>query len=170
MRPAVSVAREPESDRGDNATSALDQVMRQQAERDAWNAVVPAPKRDPAPIVMAVTLLLCGYAWVANPSWLRPDVAPPPTRAERSAGARLGLYLTAQRVEVFRSAHHRLPTRLAQAGQAAMGVVYQRLDDTRYQLATELDGAPLVLQSTDDMASFVGDAAAVLHIEKGARP
>lgn len=104
--------------------------------------------------------IVCATVWVM-PSYIEPaDYSPSPQRVE--AGARMTVFLAAQRVLAYQKANGRLPSDLAQAGADPNGLTYLRRADSVFEIHALADGQDVAFRSSENPASFLGDAFQVL--------
>lgn len=115
--------------------------------------------------ILGGALAVSAYLSLNPPTWLRPEPVPPPTPAERSAGDRFAIYLQAQRIESFRNKTGRLPSTLADAGEAMPGIRYELLSDGSYALTSERDQA-IRYSSRDSLGTFLGGSLTLLGGEQ----
>jgi len=103
-------------------------------------------------------LAFSAYSFLARPAfiWGTPSVIAP---EQRDAGARVALFLLAQRLEAVRAARGDYPRSLAEIGEGTSGVEYRVSGDTLFELRVRTDSTSvLVFRSNDDAARFLGDS------------
>jgi hypothetical protein len=138
----------------DHAVDALVGEFLAEKRRETQESLALQRRPRRRPVLTAVLLVLCGAAWVAPSLLTRPE---PPLSAERQdAGARMHVFLAAQRVFAFQRANGRLPLTLGEAGVDTANVVYWRSTDSVFELWTSLNGDRVSFTSRMNPAEFLG--------------
>ena len=138
-----------------------DQKAKKEARRKART---PRP-RQAGPLkkgALALLVLISLYLWFGSPEWLSTEGDNPVRPELAAAGVRMEVYLQALRVEDFLAREGRLPSSLAEAGDAFSDVGYERLDGQRYRLAMTGAGKVVSYMSSDSLELFLGDALEVI--------
>lgn len=156
--------------KGEAARSAVEAVLRDQAERQKRRDDVEHPRpKDRGPLLNVVAVVLAGltvWFWLAPPSLLRPPPAPPPPPRVDQAALRMTVYTAVLRVERFRDSAQVVPTGLAQVfeGPEDMeGLTYERLGPQRFRLTGARGEHVVIYESGDSVSALLGDARQVLQ-------
>ncbi len=137
-------------------------LIKEEAERQATEAAPPPRPRPSVKPFLAVLLVgAAAYLWLASPVWLKSETPSEP-RVVREASLRLAMYVLAQRIEQFRLTNQRLPTALAELGHNGEGIAYQPFDSTSYELRGRQGEINLTWNSTEPLATFVGNSVQLL--------
>lgn len=153
---------------GTEARAAVEDVLRDQAEKAKRRSRGPRAPRDRRPALSVVAVLLVvATAWVLRspPSFLRPSPPSGPPPAAQAAGLRMTVYVAVLRVNAFRDRAGRLPDALAEVfedPEDLVGLTYERLDAARFRLTGVHGDHAVSYESGDDLRSLVGDARRVL--------
>ena len=149
---------------------ALAAVLRDQKRRAEREPVPPAAPRNQRARVVAflASLVLAIYVWFGSPPWAQPYVPPAPTPAEAEAGLRMGMYLQAQRIEVFREANGRLPLSLDEAGERLPGVEYEQITGEVYRLRGRTADRRVTYVSAQPAQEFLANAHRIVLPDRGA--
>lgn len=115
------------------------------------------------PIVLgtaaAFTLLFTAYMFLFEPDWVFGPSLTAISPARREAGLRYAIFLSTARINDYRSSRGTLPATLGDVGEDWPGVAYRTPDGASFDLRAtnpNPNGAPLVLQSSDDPRAFLG--------------
>jgi hypothetical protein len=152
---------EPSAHIAESSGTKVDALVAQfMEERRAAEAKVPAANPLTSRRNLAVVLsLICAAAWLAPypaaPS--RTEIAP----ALVDASARMNVFLAAQRVRVYESARHRLPSRLADAGVADTTLDYVQ-DGGRFTITASLASVVVTYDSAAPADSLLRNAETVI--------
>jgi hypothetical protein len=105
----------------------------------------------------AFTLLFTAYMFLAERDWIFGPSVAAISPARREAGLRYAMFLATARINDYRSSRGTVPATLGDVGEDWPGVAYRTQDGATFDLrATNPNGAPLVLQSSDDPRAFLG--------------
>ena len=136
----------------------MDHAVRVQREISGAKPLGP-PRRLVLALLICVPLLaFSAYSVLARPEFIwGPPVAMP--TEQRDAGARVAMFLLAQRIEAARTARGDYPESLAEIGEGAAGVEYRVFGDTVFELRLRTDSATaIVFRSNENSARFLGDS------------
>jgi hypothetical protein len=148
--------------------NAYEDVLKSEAERRAEGHARPKRRAPIGLIGLCILGILGGTALITQPAWLFTPPPPPESPAVRDASLRIALYITAQRLAQYRSAHGHLPATLKELNTSVpAGVAYRRGDST-FVLQATADDVSLTLRSTDSLPLFLGRSFRVLA-ERGKR-
>ena len=108
---------------------------------------------------------LAGIVLLAlQPMWLvGPKALPAETPSVATASLRLDMFRQHSLIVAFAKAHGRLPADLAEAGDSASGVTYERTGGGTFRLTASVGDSIIVLQSSDSMEAFLGGAIAAIR-------
>jgi hypothetical protein len=137
----------------------------QKTKARARNEAAGPQSRQTGPFKVVALLalaLVSVYLWFGSPSWLSTEKDNPVSPQLVEAGARMEVYLTALRVEDYRTQEGRLPGSLAEAGAEDSKVEYERLDGQRYRLSLSVPSGVVSYLSTSPLEAFLGDAPQVI--------
>lgn len=101
------------------------------------------------------------YLGLVPPAWVQPDPLPIPSLAEQAASAKFAIFLEAQQIESFRTRTGRLPTTIAESGEALPGIDYIQISPTTYALQSARDSS-IRYASTDSLPAFLGNSMTLL--------
>lgn len=111
--------------------------------------------------IFSVLAAFSAYSWLMRPEFLwGPRFEQPPL--VQDADARLAMVLLSQRLEARRAADGRYPVTLDAIGEQGGGIQYRLLSDTVFELRATVNGRVLMLRSTDNTDSFLGNSMAVI--------
>jgi hypothetical protein len=115
-------------------------------------------RRMLAVMICALLLAFSAYSAIVRPEFIwGPAVVVAPEQAD--AGARMGMFLLAQRLEGVRAARGHYPESLNEVGEGASGVEYRVIGDSIFELRVKTDSASvLVFRSNENAARFLGDS------------
>lgn len=88
---------------------------------------------------------------------------PAETPAVAAGSLRLEMFRQHSLIVAFAKAHGRLPADLAEAGDSASGVTYERTGDGTFRLTASVGDSIIVLQSSDSTEAFLGGAIAAIR-------
>lgn len=159
----------PES-RGEQARSAVEDVLRDQAERARRrDHGGPPPPKDRGPALLAFSAVLLGAAawlWAAPPSWIQPAPPPPPPPSLVEAEVRLTAYQAVLRLDAFRDSTGVYPESLAEVLEAPEdqeGLSYQRLSAGRFRILARREGATVSYDSSEPVSTLLAGAPRTLE-------
>lgn len=99
-------------------------------------------------------------------AWLYPFPPPSPTRAiphmVTQAGARMEVFIAAQRVRKYRKEHGRLPNPLSRAGVDEAWLTLQPIDSLEFEITGRTDGVQVSYRSTMSDSVYFHDTRAML--------
>ena len=151
---------------GSEIAGALADVMEdQKAKARARRHAKPPRSRRTGPLkvgMLAILALVSLYLWFGSPEWLDASGDNPVSPELAAAGVRMEVYLQAVRVEDFLAREGRLPSSLAEAGDAFSEVEYERMNDQGYRLSMNAPGGVVTYLSSDPLELFLGDAVEVI--------
>lgn len=144
---------------------ALADVMKDQNEKAKIRQAGPSKKRKTSPATwMAFFILsaLSAYVWFGSPPWLAPS-PPSLSPALADAGLRMEVFQQALLIEAFREVEGRLPSDLAEAGNALTEVEYDRIDALNYRLGLAGQTGAVEYVSTESLDAFLGNSLQVVR-------
>ncbi len=111
---------------GQEAADALAAVLQHAREREEAQHKPEPPKKQPKWMLpLGVNLgVFAVYLLIAPPSWVVLNPLEPPPVEERVEGARIALFLQAQRIQTYLQQNGRLPEALEEAGSPVPGAEY----------------------------------------------
>ena len=111
-------------------------------------------------------LALSAYSWFARPELIwgpRPGSGP---ALKREANIRLAMFLLSRRLIAYRTAQGNYPPTLAEVGERTAAIGYRLLGDTAFELRSGDSANVVVLRSTDNPATFLGNTANVINASR----
>jgi len=141
-------------------------VKVQQETTDVRYVDRPRRRRWIALAVCIPLLALSAYSWFARPEFIwgpRADSAP---AVRREANLRLAMFLLSRRLIAYRVTQGHYPTTLADVGERNSAIRYRLLGDTAFELRGGDSTNAVVLQSTDNPTTFLGNTANVINAAK----
>ena len=120
--------------------------------------------RDPKVMRQRITValaLVCACAWLA-PFPAAASFVPVDPKLER-ASARMSVFLAAQRVVFFRTAHARLPRTASEAGVSGSDIIYLPGHDGSFVLLTQVGHHTFSYDSTMPLRSILGNSEAIIE-------
>ena len=160
---------DPSSPSGDEARTALEAVLDDQAEREIRRSQAHRTPVDRRPLLLATLIaLLTATTWilVAPPAALQPPPLPTPPPEVITAGLRMDIYLAALQVESFREEAGRLPTTLMDAledPEDGSDLVYEIVGSGTFRISGRRGMDEAAYVSTEPMADFLANARRVLE-------
>lgn len=147
---------------GEDAARAVQEVLRDQAERKARQQVgSKRPKKKrllPLPVVALLWGVACLFVWAATPEFLLPEPLPEPTPAEVETGLRMEMLTLVSEIDAYREQTGRVPRTLDRVVDSPPASVrYTALSDEAYRLTGQRGDAEIVYQSGDPVDELVGD-------------
>jgi len=146
---------------GDEAARAVQDVLRDQAERKERQRESEKEKKKrllPLPVVALLWAMACLFVWAATPQFLLPEPLPEPTTTQVQAGLRMDMISVVSSVESFRGQTGRIPDALDPIMEnPPTDVRYTRLAPDSYRITGERGGATITYQSGEPMKDLVGD-------------
>jgi hypothetical protein len=131
--------------------AAFDGVVKREQEKAMERRAAPVARRTHVIVVVLCVLSWGGlaYTWLAKPAWLfLPDAGARLTPQEQETRLRFGMYLERERVLDFRATYHRLPSRLAEAGDVEPGIEYQASGDSSFVVSAMVRDSLLTLNES----------------------
>jgi hypothetical protein len=133
-----------------------------QTQGTAPRPALKASNRRGGLLALALGWVFLAWIWIARPAWIFGARPPQLTAAQAEHEARFALFLTRERMEAFRAESGQLPTSLAELPHRETGV---RLlpGEGSYDLAIEVNGRTLIMHSTMNADSFLGNPLNSMH-------
>lgn len=139
---------------GQEAADAVAAVLQHAAERDEAQHKKVAPKKQPKWMLpLGINLgVFAVYLLGFGPDWVVIDPIEPPPVEEQIEGARLALWLQANRIQGYLMQNGRLPTTLEDAGSPVPGAEYTVTGRDSFTLTFSVGDETLVYdsQNADD--------------------
>lgn len=156
------------SSSGEEAASALADVLRDQSERQHRRKAAPTkPARAGTPVqtwgVVAALAGLTAWVWISPPGFVQPAPPPEPSAPALEAGLRMELYFIVRRLLAYRDSTGRLPATLAPVlddpGETE-DLLYEVMDGGMFFLAGVRGESTISYRSDRPLTDLLGDAPA----------
>jgi hypothetical protein len=148
-------------------------VERAETLRDVLHHVAEVSKTAPSPrqvawrrhmlaTVCLLLLALSTYSWLARPAFIWGPGTRMLPREHEDAGARFSMMEVAQRIELYRRDHGRIPESLEAVDASGRGISYAAINDSMYELRALSGSTELIFRSTDSVEAFLSSSVSYL--------
>lgn len=144
-----------------NVAAIVGEIMEEQR-KNAEQPAASTSRLMPSYVSATLVFAMCAWAWIAPPAWLVPRPVAAPSREYREASARVALALHAQRIEAYRASHGRLPRSKQEVGIPSDQISYDRTDSLNFELASRVDGQPVIYKSSQPRDRYLAEAMTAL--------
>lgn len=124
--------------------------------------LIPQPRPKVLWWVFGLVVITAAGIGLAQPEWI--TGTPPVEESPEVSVASMRLALARERslVESYYRSNGRLPATLAEAGSSATAIGYRVTGNSNYTLSYRHNGTALELRSSEPLAEFLGNSAAVI--------